>query len=585
MRPTRTFRTASAAALLLGLFAAALSLTGGARLERADFAFNNGTEVTTLDPAQVVGIPEGRVIRALYEGLVVKHPRTLAPLPGMAESWEISADGLTYTFRIREGALWTNGDEVTAHDFVYTYKRLLHPKTAANYAYQLWYVRGARAFSAEVTEDGEPKHDFASTVAIAAPDDRTLVIGLESPTPFFLDLVGFYPLFPVNRRAIEAAQERWGTEWEIQWLRPEYIVTNGPFKLLDRRVNDRIRLEKNEDYWDAENVAFRSMDILAVEQDATMLNMYLTGSVDYIDRVNTNVVAEMMPREDFNPTPYSGSYYYRINVTRPPFDDKRIRRALSLTIPRKAICEGIMRMGQVPAYALVPPGIPGYTNAETRRGDLTEAKRLMAEAGYGPGGKTIPTIEIHYNTSEAHAAIAQIIALEWQNELGIRAKLRNEEWKVYLDTQNTLRYDISRSAWIADYADPNTFLDEFLTDGQNNRTGWSNAQYDHFLEQAAAELDPLKRMDLLRQAEAILMEELPILPIYYYVTQNAIAPRLGGFYENFQDAHFPKHWYWMDDAELAERRASLPADVQQVTPHGPAAGLYAPAHPKYRGAR
>ena len=585
MRLTRTLRTAAAAALLLGLFVAALSLAGGARLERADFAFNNGTEVTTLDPAQVVGLPEGRVLRALYEGLVVKHPRTLAPLPGMAESWELSADGLTYTFRIREGARWTNGDEVTAHDFVYSYRRLLHPKTAANYAYQLWYVRGARAFSTQVSDQGEPLNDFASSVAIEALDDRTLVIGLESPTPFFLDLVGFYPLFPVNRRAIEEAQERWGAAWEIQWLRPEHIVTNGPFKLVDRRVNDRIRLKKNEDYWDAENVAFNTIDILAVEQDATMLNMYLTGSDDYIDRVNTNVVAEMMAREDFNPTPYSGSYYYRINVTRPPFDDKRIRRALSLAIPREAICTGIMRMGQVPAYGLVPPGIDGYVNAETRRGDLAEAKRLMVEAGYGPGGKRLPTIEIHYNTSEAHAAIAQIIALEWQNELGVRAKLRNEEWKVYLDTQHTQRYDVSRSAWIADYADPNTFLDQFLTDGQNNRTGWSNLQYDRLLKQAAAELDPARRFELLRQAEAILMEELPILPIYYYVTQNAIAPRLGGFYENFQDSHFPKHWYWMDDRELAERRSQLAPDVERVDPHGPAAGLYAPAHPKYRSAR
>jgi oligopeptide transport system substrate-binding protein len=572
-----------AALLLLLVLAGTVALTRGAHLTPADFTFNNGTEVQTLDPATVTGVPEGRVIRALFEGLVVKHPRTLEPLPGMAESWEISEDGLTYTFHLREGARWSNGDPVTAEDFTYSWERFLNPKTAADYAYQLWYVKGAKAYTTEVTEDGGPKNDFSS-VGIRATDPYTLVVTLESPTAFFLDLTGFYPLFPVNRRNLEEAREAFPDKWQIEWLRPDRIVTNGPYRVAMRRVNDRIRLVKNEDYWDADNVAFNTIDVLAMEQESTMLNVYLTGGADFIDRVNTNVAHEMMAREDFNPEPYMGTYYYRVNVTKPPFDDVRVRRALSMTIPRKDIVENVEKMGQKAAYSWVPPVIPGYTGAECEREDADLARQLMAEAGYGPEGKPFPAIEIHYNTSDAHAAIAQVIALTWQNELGIKAKLRNEEWKVYLDTQNTLRYQVSRAAWIGDYSDPNTFIDMFVTGGENNKTGWGNPDYDRLVAEAAAELDQVKRMELMRDAEAILMAELPMLPIYFYVDKNIVAPRLGGFYPNGLDEHFPKFWYWMDDEELARKRAAQPPEWKLADPHGPPEGQYSPAAMRARAA-
>jgi oligopeptide transport system substrate-binding protein len=583
-RRARIVRQAAAVLLLAGVFAGALGLALGARLDEADFTFNNGTEVQTLDPATVTGVPEGRVIRALFEGLVIKHPRTLEPLPGMAESWELSSDGLTYTFHIRHGAVWTNGDPVTAHDFVFSWERFLNPETAADYAYQLWYVKGAKAYTTEVDESGGPRNDW-DTVGIAAPDDHTLVVTLASPTPFFLSLTGFYPLFPINRRNIEEAREHFPDDWQIQWLRPERIVTNGPFRVVSRRVNDRIRLAKNERYWDADNVAFDTIDVLAIEQESTMLNVYLTGGADFIDRVNTNVAHEMMEREDFNPQPYMGTYFYRVNTTKPPFDDARVRRALSMTIPRVDIVERVEQMGQKPAYSLVPPVLADYEGAECEREDVQRAKALLAEAGYGPGGEPFPTIEIHYNTSEAHSAIAQVIALAWQNDLGIKAKLRNEEWKVYLDTQNTKRYDVSRSAWIGDYADPNTYLDLFVTGGENNKTGWGNPDYDARVAAAAVELDPARRMQILQDAEAILLAELPILPIYFYVDKNIVAPRLGGFLPNALDEHFPKHWYWMDDEELAAKRARQPADWKLVDPHGPPRGMYAPAVARQRAAR
>jgi oligopeptide transport system substrate-binding protein len=687
---------------LLGLvLAGAVRLASGARLEPADLVFNNGTEVQTLDPASVTGVPEGRVVRALFEGLVVKHPRTLEPLPGMAERWELSEDGRTWTFWIREGAEWTNGDPVRAEDFVYSFRRFLHPSTAAYYAYQLWYVRGARAYTrlpddlhyakganacwisrtesgtlrigaqeyalAALADDAILELDaetgvlragegelalpggsllgalrpgpasgrradalrgapydasgaegqgswLAETEApvneeawqelldsgalldgpafrtqvvepellgIRSPAPGVLEIELNAPTPFFIDLMGFYPTFPVNRRCLEEAQARWPDRWEIEWVRPENIVTNGPFRIAERRVNDRIRLVKNETYWDADSVALGSIDVLAIEQDSTMLNMYLTGGCDVIDRVNTNVVQELMGREDFQPTAYLGTYFYRVNVTKAPYDDPRVRRALALVIPRREICEQVMKMGQQPCFSLSPPGIGAYVPPTMREGDLEEARRLLTEAGF-PGGEGFPPIEIHYNTSEAHASIAQVIALAWQDALGIRTKLRNEEWKVYLDTQFNLRYDVSRSAWIGDYGDPNTFVDLMVTGGENNKTGWGDPEYDRLVAAAALELDAEVRLGLLRQAEALLMEELPILPIYSYVTQNVVAPRLGGFEPNVLDEHFPKFWYWMDDAELAERRAAQPASWRQVAPHGPAEGLYSPAQQRAR---
>ncbi|MDA1266893.1 MAG: peptide ABC transporter substrate-binding protein, partial [Planctomycetota bacterium] len=464
---------------------------------------------------------------------------------------------------------WSNGDPVTAEDFVFSFRRFLDPETASKYAYQLWYVRGARAF----TEGKGPWED----VGIRKTASHTLELELESPTPFFLDLVGFYPLFPVNRRNIEEAKADYPDDWELKWLQPDRLVTNGPYRVASRRVNDRIRLVKNETYWDADNVAFDTIDVTAIEKESTMLNFYLTGQASYIDRVSTNVVQELLPREDFTPAPYLGSYFYRVNVTKPPFDDKRVRRALWLTIPRETICVKIEKKGEVPADSLVPP-MSGYTKAVAAAGSADEARALMAEAGFGPGGKSMPTLEIHYNTSDAHRDIAEVIAESWNKELGINAKLLNQEWKVYLDTQNNLGYDVSRSAWIGDYSDPNTFLDMFVTGGGNNKTGYSNPEYDQLIADAARELDMQKRAVILQRAEEILMDELPILPIYYYVTKNVVDARLGGFFENVQDEHFPKFWYWMDDEELAAKRAQYPDDGrhEHVRSHGPPEGKYSP---------
>lgn len=580
-------RQAVPVALLGGLLFLALRSALSARLERADFVFNNGTEVQSFDPAIVTGVPEGRLLRHLFEGLYVKHPKTLELLPGMAESFELSPDGLDYTFHIRREARWSNGDPVTAHDYVWSWRRLLNPETAAKYAYQLYYVEGAEAFNTEVDELGDPLHDFDTTVGIRASDDHTLHVRLSSPTPYFRELLAFYPTFAVNRRNIEEAQERWPGSWEIEWLKPENLVVNGPFRVAERRVNDRIRLVKNPDYWDADNVAFETVDVLAVEHYGTMLNLYLTGEVDWIDRIAPNVIPRLVGREDFQPQPYLGSYFYRVNVTKPPFDDVRIRRALALTIDRRAVVEKIMKCGEAPSFGFCPP-MPGYENAEMAHAalddpdaafaaDCERARELLAEAGFGPGGRRFPTMEIHYNTSEQHRDVAEVIANSWKSHLGIDVKLLNQEWKVYLDTQSNLAYDVSRSAWIGDYLDPMTFIDLFVTGGENNKTGWGNAEYDALVAEAYAEPDVERRLERIREAERILLDELPILPINYYVSRNLVNPRLGGFEENLLDEHWPKFLYWRDDAELAERRAAGRQGVELVPARGPSEGLYPPS--------
>ena len=590
---SRTIRRILALGLLLGSAALVLSVATRARLERADFVFNNGAEVTTLDPQTVAGVPEGRVLYALFEGLTVRDPRTLAPLPGMAESWEVSPDGLVYTFYLREGAKWSDGEPVTAEDFVWSWKRLLSPETAAEYVYQLWMVRGAREYS--LLPDEGARESAWQEVGIRATGPRTLVVELAHPTPYFLDLTSFYPLFPVNRASLESAKQRFPDTWQSEWVRPENLVTNGAYRVQDRRVNDRIRLAKNPLYWDEANVAMRTIDVLAVEHYGTMLNLYLEGEIDWIDRTPPSLAQRLLEREDFSPSPYLGTYFYRVNTTRPPYDDPRVRKALALAIDRHAICSKIQKKGESPSWSLTPLGLERYPRPEMEHAppphpelapgpdqaarafeeDCARAVSLLRDAGYLDGGRALAPIVIHYNTSEQHRDIAEVIADGWKRHLGIEVKLLNQEWKVYLDTQKRLEYDVTRSAWIGDYPDPNTFLEIFVTGNDNNRTGWSNARYDELVQEASRERDPALRFELLAEAEALLLDELPILPIFSYVTQNMVNPRLGGFFENVRDDHFPKFFYWMNDQELAKKRAKLDPRKQLVPARGPQKGLYA----------
>ena len=494
--------------------------------ERADFVYVSGAEPETLDPALMTGLLEARLAAALFEGLTVYDPRDLSARPGVAESWDVSPDRRTYVFHLRRGA-WSDGEPVTAQDFVYSWRRVLSPATGAQYAYQLYdYIDKAKEFYEGKTRD-------FGQVGIRALDDHTLCVRLRAPTPYFLDLTSFMTYLPVNRKCVET--------YGNHWTRPEHIVTNGPFLLSVWRLNEKIRLVKNPRYWDARNVRVRTIDALAVESRNTAFNLYATGAADLITAVPLPLIDLLRTRPDFHSSAALTTYFYRFNVTRPPLDDARVRKALALAINREAIVRHITRGGEIPALTFVPPAMPNYRGPDGLPYDLPRARRLLAEAGY-PGGRGFRQIEILFNTSEAHRDIAEVVQQMWSKGLGVRVVLQNQEWGAYMHSMKSLDYDVARSGWIGDYTDPNTFLDMFVTGGGNNRTGWSNARYDALIRKATREPDEAKRMRLLSEAERILVEEgAPIAPIYFAASQMMYRPEVRGVYPNVRQVLLLKY--------------------------------------------
>ncbi|NMC21483.1 MAG: peptide ABC transporter substrate-binding protein [Thermogutta sp.] len=612
-------RVLAAATLLLVVsgMVVALALV---RPDRADFTFCNGTEIKTVDPALVTGQPEGRVVWAVFEGLTSYHPQTLEPLPGVAESWEISPDGKRYTFRLRREARWSDGRPITAEDFHWSFQRLLHPETAAEYAYEMWYVSHAEQYTAgrvavgdpveielpdrppgaapfargtvlygrllaveglgsvpasndgpaadDAPASGDPSgepvyvveiggrrrrfqrasavprdpaaedydwllYDFRR-VGIQVVDPHTLRITLNHPVPYFLEIVGFYPMSPVPRHCVE----RYGYP---AWTKPENIVCNGPFILKSRRIRDRIRLEKNPYYWDSDHVRLNSIDVLAVESAVTGLNLYLTGSSDWIPSVPNEIVPDLLRsgRTDFRPAPYLATEYYIFNTRRKPLDDARVRRAIAMAVNKQEIAARVLRSGQIPAASLVPEDIAKYVDYQPPRCEPYAPERaaaLLAEAGY-PGGGGMPRLELLYNTHESHQAIAELLQSQWKRSLGLDVRLTNQDWARYLASRRQGEFWISRAGWIADYLDPNTFLEMFTTGNPNNHGGWSRPEYDALVSAAQVEARPEVRMRLFRRAEEILLQEMPLIPLYWPVTRNMVQPRVRGFYPNILDIH------------------------------------------------
>jgi oligopeptide transport system substrate-binding protein len=374
--------------------------------------------------------------------------------------------------------------------------------------------------------------DFAE-VGVEVVDRLTIRHTLENPTHYWLNLCGYYPLFPVQ----QACVEKFGSP---AWTDPDKIVCNGAFVPEFRRIRDRTRLRKNPHYWDRDNVRINTVDVLAVESINTALNLYLTGKSDWnydLPPAALRALLKERPRrQDINPAPYLGTYYYMLNTTRPPLNDVRVRRALSMALDRDEITQTLLGNGEMTAHSLVPPWIEGYAPPQCDAENLAEARRLLAEAGF-PGGRGFPTFTILYNTHEMHQSIAELIRKQWQRNLGITVRSRNEEFATYLNSQRVMDYDISRRAWNGDYNDPNTYLDMYVTGNEMNNTGFGNPEYDELIADAAREPDPVARMKLLYRAERILMNELPIIPIYYYVSKNLVKPHVRGFYNNVLDQH------------------------------------------------
>lgn len=485
--------------------------------QRTVLNFGNGTEPQDIDPQIVTGVPENKIVNALFEGLVAEGPTGADTVGGVAERWEISEDGLVYTFFLRTTAKWSNGDPVTAQDFVASYRRILTPSLGAEYAYKLHHVVGAEAFN-----KGELK-DFAQ-VGLAAPDAHTLRVTLKHRAPFLIEAMKHYSWFPVHTPTVEkfGGLARKGTAW----TRPENLVGNGPFVLKEWRPNQRIVVTRSPTYWDRQQVKLETINFLPTESIDTEERMFRTGQVDRTNEL-PNTKIDTYKRDyagSYRQDPYFGVYFYRVNVTKAPLNDKRVRRALALAIDRESLVRNVTRGGQQPAYNFCPPS-PMFTSQARIDGDLAEAKRLLAEAGF-PAGRGFPKVDILYNTSENHRAIAEAIQQMWRTRLGVEIGLANQEWKVYLDSQDTLNYDLCRAGWIADYTDPNTFMDMWVTGGGNNDTGWSNATYDALVRTSLAAGSETERLASYQQMEAMLADELPIIPIYFYTRVFAVNPKL-----------------------------------------------------------
>lgn len=524
VRPARSlsrFRVLCAALVLLPGLAGCLR-----REPPADLVIANGAEPESLDPAIVTGQADLRIVRALFEGLTRLNPETAQPEPSLAERWDLSPDGRVYTFHLRPGVTWSTGEPITAEDVVYSWLRVLNPATAADYAGILYFIRNAEEYNTGRIRD-------PARVGAHALDPRRLRVELVSPTPFFLDLCAFPTLAVVPRFAIEKHGDR--------WLLSPPVPSSGTHILASWRLQDRIRVRQNPRYWDAASIQCDVVDFLSLSSPATTLNLYEAGQADIIwdkNFIPSQLLDLLRKRPDCHIYDFLGTFFYRYNVTRKPFDDPRVRQALALAVDKRRIVEKITKAGEKIATHLTPDGIPHYDPPEGLGHDPAAARQLLAQAGY-PGGRDFPRFQYLFSSGRVDEQVAVELQDMWQKELGITAELRQSEWKVYLAAQTALDYDLSRSSWTADYNDPYTFLDLFMSHNGNNRTGWKNERYDRLLREANAQLDPQKRAALLEQAEILLIrEELPIVPLYFYVGVNLFdTNRIAGVHFNVLDEH------------------------------------------------
>lgn len=479
--------------------------------------FGNGAEPQDIDPQVVTGVVEHRLLKALMEGLVSEDP-DLNVTPGVAQTWEISADRLTYTFHLNPEAKWSNGDTVTADDFVGSYKRMLTPSIAAEYAYMLFVVDGAEDYmTGKIT-------DFSQT-GFKALDAHTLQLTLRQRTPFLLHAMNHYAWYPVPVKVVaqHGGLERKGSAW----TRPENFVGNGSFVLKSWESNRKIVVAKSPTYWDRATVKLDEIHFFPIESIDTEERMFRTGQLHVTNEVPLSKIPVYLKDnpESISIAPYDGVYFYRFNVTKPPFDDVRVRKALAYAIDRESLIKNVTLANESPAYNVVPPKILNYVSEHKFSADIAEAKRLLAAAGY-PGGKGFPKTDLTYNTSEKHRTIAEAVQQMWRRNLGIDMGLYNQEWKVYLDSQDNLDFQIIRAGWIADYVDPHVFLDLWRTGGGNNDTGWSNKYYDTLLAGALDAPDDEARFKIYNEMEKILVDEMPILPIYHYTNSKLISPKV-----------------------------------------------------------
>lgn len=516
-------------ARLRSVLLTALTLLAFSLPAAAEMVYNRGNSADpeSLDPHKTSTIYEAHILRDLYEGLVMQNA-TSDLIPGVAESWTVSPDGKVYTFKLRPGAVWSNGDPVTADDFVYSLRRLEDPATGAEYASMLYVIEGAEEVN---TSKAKPE-----TLGVKAIDPTTLEITLKAPTPYFLEMLTHQSTYPVNK----AAMDKLGADW----IKPGKLVSNGPFTLAEFVPNDHIKLVKNPKFHAANEVKLDVVNYVPTEDRSTAIKRYEAGELDSNDDLPTEQLADLKKKfgDQVKVGPYLGTYYYAVKTDKAPWTNAKLRRAVSMLIDRDFLAEKVWQNSMIPAYSMVPPGIEGYTPAEADFAKLSqfdredEAKKILTELGYGPSNPL--KLEIRYNTSENHKNTAVAIQ-EQLKPFGISVTLVNTDTKTHYGLlEQKGDYDFARAGWIADYKDPESFLGISRKASGNNYSDFDNPQFEKLMDEAAtAGGDPALRMKKLAEAESILVNEVGNMPLLYYSYHNIVSPKLLGWKANVMDVH------------------------------------------------
>ncbi|MFT4417225.1 peptide ABC transporter substrate-binding protein [Fredinandcohnia humi] len=488
---------------------------------------NNNEEPGSLHPGIAQGTHDSWILEHAFEGLT-KKTQEGEIVAGVAKEWKISDDGLTYTFTLRDDAKWSNGDPVTAHDFEYAWKFALNPETASTYAYQLYYIAGGAEYNG--AKEGADLQALQDQVGVKALDDTTLEVKLAQPTAYFLDLTSFYTYYPISKK-VQEENPNWYQEAET-------FVSNGAFKLTEWKHKESLKLEKNENYYDKDNINLDEVHFVIIDDENTAWQMYQSGELDLVYPLPQDVIGQLVSTKDpeFQIGTDLSTYYYNLNNDKKPFNNVKVRKALAMAIDRQTIVEHVAQGGQPPAFSVVPPGIPDVSgdyqenNGKLFEENVEEAKKLLEEGLAEEGLSEFPKVTLTYNTSEGHKRIAEAVQEMWRKNLGIEITLENVEFQVKLDREKAGDYEISRAGWVGDYVDPMTFMDLWVTDGPYNDANWSNTEYDELINTAKTSLDPEVRMKAMHDAEKILMDEMPIIPVYFYTKPFTVKPHVTGIY-------------------------------------------------------
>ncbi|MCC5835884.1 MAG: peptide ABC transporter substrate-binding protein [Opitutales bacterium] len=481
---------------------------------------NNGSEPRELDPHVVTGFPEYRVIKAILEGLVSEHPSDSNDVePGVAERWESNEDSSVWTFYLRE-AQWSNGDPITAEDFVYAYRRILNPEFGAPYASMLYVMEGAQAY-----HEGELEH--FDEVGVKALDEHTLEIRLQGPTPHFPLMLTHYTWFPLHQPTIESFGAF--ARRDTGWTQPSNHVGNGPFILVEWRPNQRITVAKNSYYWDVDQVELQAIEFYPIQDRQTEERMFQTGQLHKTDTVPFNSRDRYREREDpaFREDPFFATGYIGLNLNHEVLANPKVRKALSLAVDRDRIVERVTRSGRA-AEGFVPPGIEGYPYRKHLEHDSEAARELLKEAGF-PGGEGIPRLNMVVANVDTSRTLAEVLQSMWEQELGIRVQIQNREWQVLISDMDSGNFDFFLISWVGDYLDPATFLEIFRSGDGNNRTGFASETYDQKLRDSLFLADAEQRLRELADVEAYLMRELPIIPVSWSHLMYLLHPAVEGW--------------------------------------------------------